>query len=234
MIDLRFYRTYHPGDKNTLIGRNQYRWVEKELIVFYYFMYIYIHQKYENDESIKHIVIVTGVPLLWGNKFYSGIIYAVEKERYTGHKDLFPYTQQLLELIWKYKTKVHLLVGGDHHLYAESLVCYNKTCIPQVYIIIIIMNLQIIASGFTKGSTTGSEFKLSFLQFCVSHFLDYFPDRNWYVKFGEIYVYKNYGVINVNKDEIKWYGVKDDTGAALPFYIYQSMYLLFVFIIMQI
>lgn len=41
MIDLRFYRTYHPGDKNTLIGRNQYRWVEKELIVFYYFMYIY-------------------------------------------------------------------------------------------------------------------------------------------------------------------------------------------------
>lgn len=67
------------------------------------------------------------------NKFYSAIVYAIEKERYTGYRDLYPYTQQLLELIWKYKTKVHLLVGGDHHLYAESLVCYNKTCIPQVY-----------------------------------------------------------------------------------------------------
>lgn len=66
-----------------------------------------------------------------------------------------------------------------------------------------------VASGFTKGSTTGSELKLSFLQFCVTHFLNSFPDKNWYVRFGEIYLYKNYGVISVNKDEIKWYGVKD-------------------------
>lgn len=72
------------------------------------------------------------------NRFYSGIVYAVEKERYAGHKDLYPHTKQLLELIWKYKNKIHLLVGGDHHLYAESLVCFNRTCIPQVYILLFI------------------------------------------------------------------------------------------------
>lgn len=38
MIDLRFYRTYHPEDINLLIGKDQYRWVERELIVYYYYL----------------------------------------------------------------------------------------------------------------------------------------------------------------------------------------------------
>lgn len=132
------------------------------------------------------------------NKFYAKIVYLIERERYTGHEDLYNESFNLLHLIWKYNKKVKLLVGGDHHLYADSLVCFNKTCIPQI-----------IASGLTKGSTTGSEFKLVFLQFFLTHYFNWFSDNRWKLSVSKLFAYKNYAVINCNSENVTYYGVTD-------------------------
>jgi hypothetical protein len=100
---------------------------------------------WRDDKSIKTILLVTSIPLVFLNPMITQLVVDWEREFYTWHSRHLNETLQLLDIAYDaHQTKPVVLVGGDFHMSHESLICrQNGTCMRQF-----------VSSGITEGSSS--------------------------------------------------------------------------------
>lgn len=87
-------------------------------------------QAYATDPTVDHVIVATAAPLLYANEFLADVVHRVEGERMTSHVDMQGEVLRLLDAMSEHEGKV-LLVGGDIHMYLDTLL-ENLQCAPSV------------------------------------------------------------------------------------------------------
>jgi len=186
-----------------LIGQEQFNWLENELNTC--------------SMSNRLTVLLSSTPVLFLSQTMSQLVYAVEKERYSTHRDMLPDTIRLLNMLGQFKinnpNRDIKLVGGDIHQFFQSRIC-NMSAIP-------VCLDQMATSGITNGSSVLGEMKL-LLFYGVNRYLQ--PSihaGSWYLQQQvnqpglplQQFLGTNYGVLkfdmanNRKANFFQWYGV---------------------------
>lgn len=150
---------------------------------------------WRDDASIKSILLVTSIPLVFLDPFLTQIVVDWEKEFYTGHSRHNDETKQLLDMAYDaHQVKPVTLIGGDFHMSHESLVCrHNGTCMRQF-----------VSSGITAGSSSLRSHALFWLYVFLRHVHSYDVD-GWKMDVRNMAISPNFLII-------------DETGRFRPIY----------------
>jgi len=132
-LDTRMERTFAHEPAHPLLGSAQWHDFQTTIAAW------------TKDKSIRRVIVFSSVPI-FGGTAAAQIVYAMEQERLLTHPDLIGETQLLLDTLAPLAAQDRVvLVGGDIHMYMQSLICLggtDDTCIRQVA-----------TSGMSIGST---------------------------------------------------------------------------------
>jgi hypothetical protein len=141
---------------------------------------------WRDDASIKSILLVTSIPLVFLNPMITQLVVDWEREFYTWHSRHLNETLQLLDIAYDaHQVKPVVLVGGDFHMSHESLVCrQNGTCMRQF-----------VSSGITEGSSSLRSNSLFWLYVYLYHVHSY-DGGLWSMRLRNMAISPNFLIID--------------------------------------
>lgn len=131
-IDTRYQRSFHFEPKSPYLGTQQWEAIRSSM------------KSFGDDESVKHIFVISSIPLMFTTTPLANLAFLVEREKFSSHPELMDQNEKLLDLLVKYAKKTSI-IAGDVHLFLHARLCRNKSssqCLEQW-----------VTSGISPGST---------------------------------------------------------------------------------
>eukprot|EP00055_Hartaetosiga_balthica_P003497 m.8012 g.8012 ORF g.8012 m.8012 type:complete len:558 (-) comp2987_c0_seq1:305-1978(-) len=153
MLDVRYHRSHAQliTDETSLLGQEQLD------------AFINTMEEFEKDDSIKSVLVVSNMPLMYPNTFFAQVAHFVEGDLYPMHPSSHNCTDTIITHMQRVnKIKPVTLVGGDFHMGSYGTICERvngvliedkdgeRNCIRRI-----------ISSGITIGSAASTSPKLT-------------------------------------------------------------------------
>ena len=119
-LDTRYQRSFHFEDEYPYLGSKQWDMVKKAMETF------------GMDDSVKHIFVISSIPLMFTTSALADVAYWGEREKFSSYHEVSQSNINLLNLLAQYAHKTSI-IAGDVHLFLHARLCPESEdqCLEQ-------------------------------------------------------------------------------------------------------